>query len=397
MKQIIVIGDNSSTNLGDPILTQSAHYVIRNIAEGKGFEVSIFDIAGRKARNTKSPQYPPHQTNVSQKPSALKSSLNDIKHDVATLLKWHLRAKQQFQNRLEKCIHSDEPTFVIAGGALISSSTFYALRLNAIVNMAKRYNGRVVFNAVGIEKTIHNLGFAKYLVRHCLRQPEVTAFSTRDHVEEIPYLTHRKNFLKLLPDSGLFAAEAFGIERKYSDTVGLSVISYQAYQSVMSYDERARGLTPDDLLSFWENILKGFIKREQDFRILTNGGPKDYEMALRLCQRMQLNTAHYLLPMATTPKQLVEQLSQFKVVIAHRLHALIICTSLGIPVIPIIWSNKVHAFAKMIGNPYAQWPSAVNHINETVDAIEKETTDISRLKESIIDYINRSVIPKNDS
>ena len=59
MKQIIVIGDNSSTNLGDPILTQSAHYVIRNIAEGKGFEVSIFDIAGRKARNTKSPQYPP--------------------------------------------------------------------------------------------------------------------------------------------------------------------------------------------------------------------------------------------------------------------------------------------------------------------------------------------------
>ena len=48
MKQIIVIGDNSSSNLGDPILTQSAYYTVCRAVEGMDYVVSIFDIAGRK-------------------------------------------------------------------------------------------------------------------------------------------------------------------------------------------------------------------------------------------------------------------------------------------------------------------------------------------------------------
>lgn len=49
MKQIIVIGDNSSTNLGDPILTRSAYYIIKKVVAENDYEISIFDIAGRIA------------------------------------------------------------------------------------------------------------------------------------------------------------------------------------------------------------------------------------------------------------------------------------------------------------------------------------------------------------
>lgn len=128
--------------------------------------------------------------------------------------RWFLRDRKQFVGRLQSEINSDGLTFVIAGGALISSSLFYALRLNAIVNVAKRHNGKVIFNAVEIEKSVRKFGLAKYVVRHYLKQPEVVAFSTRDHVEDIPYISNRKDFLIQLPDPGLFAAEAFGVEHK---------------------------------------------------------------------------------------------------------------------------------------------------------------------------------------
>ena len=59
MKQIIVIGDNSSSNLGDPILTQSAYYTVCRAVEGMDYVVSIFDIAGRKKQKSMTPISPP--------------------------------------------------------------------------------------------------------------------------------------------------------------------------------------------------------------------------------------------------------------------------------------------------------------------------------------------------
>ena len=59
MRQIIVIGDNSSSNLGDPILTQSAYYTVCKAVEGMDYVVSIFDIAGRKKQKSMTPIFPP--------------------------------------------------------------------------------------------------------------------------------------------------------------------------------------------------------------------------------------------------------------------------------------------------------------------------------------------------
>ena len=64
MKQIIVIGDNSSSNLGDPILTQSAYYTVCRAVEGMDYVVSIFDIAGRKKQKSMTPIFSPLCSNI---------------------------------------------------------------------------------------------------------------------------------------------------------------------------------------------------------------------------------------------------------------------------------------------------------------------------------------------
>lgn len=391
MEHIIVVGDTSSTNLGDPILTHCCEYLVRQaLGEAKTI-IEVFDIAGRKPTNNVTPTKSIPIV-VQHAPSFLSDTLNTLKLDAKALIKWYIKDKDDFLRRLSR--HKLQgTTFIIAGGALISSSLFYALRLNAIVEIAKKNNGKVIFNAVGIEKTIRNFGLAKHVVRHYLKQREVVAFSTRDHVEDVPYISNRKEFCKQIPDSGLFAAEAYGIARKESDTIGLSVISFNAYRSVMQNDERAAKMTPDDLLMFWESILKQFIAEGTPFKILTNGAAADYNLALHLCNRMNLPVQQYLLPLAKTPQQLIEQLSTFKVVIAHRLHALIVSTSLGIPVIPVVWSDKVGVFANMIDNPNAVWPTIQKSkvVSSAVrnNLLSKER--VNHIKEQSIEYINSNI------
>ena len=392
MKKIIVIGDTSSTNLGDPILTHSCKYIVEKVAAGQDYSIVEFDIADRPQTKVVPPTEPT-PIPMGKKPSRIAHIKTGIVNDVKAIIKWLTKDKTAFRTKLLNVGVPNGCTFVIAGGALISDSLFYALRLNEIVKIAKACNGRVVFNAVGIEKTIYNMGLAKYVVRHYLKQKEVVAFSTRDHVEDVPYISNRKEFCKQIPDSGLFAAEAYGIARKESDTIGLSVISFNAYRSVMQNDERAAKMTPDDLLMFWESILKQFIAEGTPFKILTNGAAADYNLALHLCNRMNLPVQQYLLPLAKTPQQLIEQLSTFKVVIAHRLHALIVSTSLGIPVIPVVWSDKVSVFANMIDNPNAVWPTTQKSkvVSSAVrnNLLSKEC--VNHIKEQSIEYINSNI------
>ena len=111
-------------------------------------------------------------------------------------------------------------------------------------------------------------------------------------------------------------------------------------------------------------------------------------MALRLVEYLGIDR-ECLLPLAQTPEELVSQLSQFRYVIAHRLHACIISTSLQIPIIPIVWSDKIQVFANMIKNKYAVWPSKDAKVDVKNLSIDLER--IKTLKKESQKYIYTSI------
>lgn len=386
MKKIVVIGDLSSTNLGDPLLTHCCKYIVEKVLGDKDVPVELFDIAGRKPVT--------FQTGSEIPSSVIKKAtqIEDIKNNLKSLVKWFIKDKKAFISRLNQ-IDIDDTIFVIAGGALISSSLFYALRLHKIVCEAKKHGGKVIFNSVGIEKSIHNLGLAKHLVRASLKRKEVVAFSTRDHIEDIPYLTNRQEFYKQTPDPGLFASETYGVNRKDSQMIGLSVISCRAYQSIIQNDKRAKYITADYLISYWSSIIHHLQRMNLDFRIITNGGHADYAMAKKLVCELKLDEDKYLLPIPKTPSELVDQISMFRILIAHRLHACIISSSLNIPIIPLVWSDKVKVFAEMIGNQFATWPELreVKGFDEIVSKCLESQVDTDSLKKEAVNYMNKSI------
>ena len=386
MRRIVVVGDLSSTNLGDPLLTQCCKYIVDKVLAGKNVPVSLFDIAGRKSVASSK------ATVLSIPKSRRTTIMGSILSELKPLFKWLIKDRKDFRKRLDvKGV--DETTYVIAGGALLSSSLFYAFRLNEIVRVAGKNNGRVVFNSVGIEKSIHNFGLAKYVVRGFLKRKEVVAFSTRDHLEDIPYLTDRSEFYTRTADPGLFASETYNVKRMDAQIIGLSVISYQAYQSIIKSDKRAENVTSDYLITYWSSIIGHLRKKKLDFRILTNGGQADYEMARKLVAALGLDESKYLLPMPQTPLELVNQLSMFKMVIAHRLHACIISSSLNIPIIPLVWSDKVKVFAELIGNHFSTWPeqAEVAGFDKVISLCLDTHVDMSLLKEEAINYMSNSL------
>lgn len=393
MKKIIIIGDTSSTNLGDPILTYCCRHIVEKAVTELGinqYQIDVFDIANRK-KNTNI-TVPIENKVVKHRNHYLGLFLQMTKN----LILWFLFEQKKFISRLRALELNKSSIVIIAGGAFISDSLFYALRIREIVRLSEEIGCKIIFNAVGIEKSVENSLIVKHIVRKYLKSENIIAFSTRDHVEDVLKITKRDKFKLLIPDAGLFASEAY---RKCCDNVqpsaqciGISVISYNAYKSIEKNDKRVRNITPEKLLSFWATVIKEIQNRNVPFKILTNGGMGDYEMAIQLVKLLKLNPTEHLLPLARTPEELIKQIDSFSSVMAHRLHACIISASLGKTLVPIIWSDKVTSFAKMIGNKIAVWPD--NEYAENIAdylCFSTEVPDVSRLKEKSMKFIKSNI------
>ena len=95
MKQIIVIGDNSSTNLGDPILTRSTYYIVKKIVTEDDYEVPIFDIAGR-ITSSQTRNIFGGSSQFSEEISKSRIFLNNLLNDLKLIVIWFKSGKKRF-------------------------------------------------------------------------------------------------------------------------------------------------------------------------------------------------------------------------------------------------------------------------------------------------------------
>ncbi len=396
---IVVIGDYSSTNLGDPILTESTLHIVNQIKFECDFieTVKIFDIAGRQSKKI---SLTDKLKEVSVSPDFDENREKNIKKNyknanIRAFIKWCLKDKKNFKARLYSFLtNNDTNVFIIAGGALLSRSLFYALRLNHIVKTAEKRNGKVIFNAVGIEKC-PSTSASRIYARNFLSSKSIVAFSTRDQVNEITSLVNKEDFLVRIPDPGIFASETYNVKKQDSDIVGIGAISLEAYKSVALEDMRAEKITAADLFDFWYGITSRLDEAGQSWKMFTNGGAKDCNMAYTFLKMYNYSVDDHLVPPAETPEELVEQISQFKVVAAHRLHALIIANSLCIPFISFVWSDKVVKFSESVNNKNYFWPDASHceQISKILcdDSYHSDASAIMVSKKQAKDFLKNSL------
>ena len=235
---------------------------------------------------------------------------------------------------------------IVVNGMLKYSTQNLSYVYNELTLVADKYNVPVLFNAQSIQKKDIKDPRYKSLIKACNRSC-VKMITTRDGEEGLNRLNkdYIRNFAiktDFVGDPALWIPEVFKIHKNPSDIIGIGLIRRNIYQSY------GTNFSSEQLFSIYEQLIHELDKRNQKWVLFCNGMPDDYEFGKEIISRLHL-TNNKLLPAPRNSCQYVEMLCNFKAVFGARLHACISSFALDIPIVGLLWDDKLKYFAKSMG------------------------------------------------
>lgn len=234
--------------------------------------------------------------------------------------------------------------FVFPGGGM-NSVKFCEIVLERLLNIETNPKKKVYFNAIGIKTNLDekNAACLKQIYgKECVKQ-----VTTRGDLEEIKkYVPASLPAPVLVFDPAMWVNEAYQISRSTdSDIIGVGVIRPDIWKS------NGNDFSEENVILMYENIINELGRRGYRWQLFTNGMAKDHAAGVRLLKKLGLNKNEYIGENIGSPRELVQKISGFRAVIASRLHANIISSSLGIPSIGLVWNVKMNLFSEILGCP----------------------------------------------
>lgn len=295
-KRILVFSRLEINNFGDPIIADCCRYLIDKVAKENNIRI--------------------------------KTTIADI---------------YEINDEVMKSKLKNQDAVVFPGGGL-NSIKFNRIVQKVLDMIAQQPYTSVFFNAIGIlrvkprKKNI-------ILLKDILNRPQVKQISTRgDLVTLKKYIKKKEYPTKLVLDPAVWVNEAYGIERdKESKIVGVGVIRPEIFE------RNGSEMSVDDILKMYVGIISELEKRGYRWKLFTNGMKDDYKFGLKVLEELSLDKETYMGDNVKNCRQLVEKIAGFQAVIAARLHANIISTSLDVPSVGLVWNDKMNLFAGIIG------------------------------------------------
>lgn len=390
MKKITLCGEYYNSNFGDGIIVDSSKYILEQINED--YIVDIMDFSCRKNYATGCNKLNYKNTDGYRRLIKLAFKIKGVT-SILNLIKWFLKSRKVYYKYYNEKLKNTDILIFSGGHILVNNSLSYPLRLFLINKIALKNKIKIIFNSCGSEKTKSFIG--RLILNKVLNSESVKVISVRDNIENIEFLSGEK--IKILKDvyesndPAVLISKAYNIEKKESNTIGLGVISHLAYVNSYSRNRNNYLIGEEELLNKWIGIIKELDKRGYNYRIFSNGGYHDNAMAYRL-QKMLNNTIDVFIP--KTPYELVHEISKYKGIIAHRLHANIIAYSLKVPSVGLVWDTKLIEFGKKTGRSKFYINLKQENVNSIVNLLEEAIQNgvdekiYSRIIEEIVDDFN---------
>ena len=236
---------------------------------------------------------------------------------------------------------------VVVGGGLIKYTTqYFGLGLQGLLQAAHKELIPVVINAVGVEG--YDAANSRCLeLKRTLHLPALKKITTRDDLKTLrdKYLGANSNILcKLVSDAAVWAAETYGVEKnKSTDTIGIGVCREDMLMA------HGYGISASEFFTFYEQLVRRLLLGGQKVELFTNGLPEDNITALKLQNKLEETGIVISFKQPNSPKDLVTIVSNYRGIVAARLHACIIAYSLNIPAVGIVWNDKLTFFGRNIG------------------------------------------------
>ena len=365
MKKVAVIGLYAIKNAGDNILCEATQYLIKQ----KNPEVQIVEVdVNPRIKSYKGLELIPFWISK----VLIRVSGSIFKYENSSRFRyyyeyfmWWLKINHKFKTQLK-----DVDAIVFAGGGFLKFRTqglnYY---VEQIMKIARKNNIPVMMNGVGIE------GYSETDIRcqrlkKAINQDCFKVITTRDDIDTLKnnYIVNPNIKIAHVGDPALWVPECYNMKRNEnpSNVVGINVIRgrvYQAYGNTLSEFE---------LLNFYKKLVQGVEERGWDWVLFSNGMAADQKFGAMLLRALGCSDRRKILPTANNYGEFLEQVRSFKLVFGARLHACITSYALDVPVVGLIWSEKLRIFADVIGKKDSFFEENELNIDNILDAMERE-------------------------
>ena len=365
MKKVAVVGLYAIKNAGDNILCEATQYLIKQ----KDPEVQIVEV-------DVNPRLKPY-SGIERIPFWISKILIKIsgyifQYENSSSFRYHyeyfmwwLKIHHKFEKQLKGV-----DAIVFAGGGFLKFRTqglnYY---VEQIMKIATKNHIPVMMNGVGIE------GYSESDIRcqrlkKAINQDCFKVITTRDDIRTLQecYITNPNIKTAHVGDPALWVPECYNIDKgnTVNNVVGVNVIRGKVYQAY------GNTLSEFQLLNFYKQLIRGIEDRGWEWMLFSNGMEADQKFGYRLLNSLGYRDRSKILAPAKNSVDFLGQIRSFQVVFGARLHACITSYALDVPVIGLIWSEKLRIFAEVIDKKGSFFEEDELEIDDILDAIERE-------------------------
>lgn len=365
MKQVVLISELNSSNLGDVVISCLSKQVFQN----KASQILQFDISTSRLL-------------------LVSRIINKLL--LGKLFKSLYRKYLIFVTEFElNKILTNETIIVFSGGQMFLD--YFAPSIIGVLRGAIKRNIPVHFFACGIGKmTTQNINELTALLTKC-----DVKITLRDGLSHF-----RGNILtnvEFCPDIAIKSSCYYGTKNTISNNVGFGCIDIFYYNQ----NSPQKIITESEYVNSCIHAVSEILKLGYTVTLFTNGSQTDFNVCNKIYKRLCDNKNVRIAPRPKTDVELVEIIKNFSFVVASRLHALIISYSYKIPFLGFAWDDKLYSFERVIGFSSGKiikkiyemnvvcWENVFKEINEEefFAKFEELNSIINKNKETILKKI----------
>lgn len=343
-KKVGVLGLTSNENIGDYLLVESAKFLLTKHSVDTtivDIDVDPRDVGVYSGR---------HKINLK-----LFEILNRHEKAIFSIIRYK-RFQYYYQyaywwiklNWYYKRVLKDLDGIVISGGGFLKFRTQGLNYLDElIVKIAKSNNVPVMLNAVGIEG-YDSKDIRCQKLKKTINSGIVKIITTRDDIDTLrrDYVVEDRIITDQVGDPVFWLKDMLAIDSKRhtpkGEVIGINLINPNNFSR---YGGKVNKFVVENL---YKNLIQELNMRDKEFYLFTNGMEVDQDFGMRLINSLNLSKER-LIPRPTDSAEFVRIISKFNIVFSGRMHAGIVSYALDIPVVGLIWGEKIDFFTKIVG------------------------------------------------
>lgn len=325
MKKVLLINEGGLGNLGDEAIRLSLEKLLKDA----NCDVSWTPFSGLKKTNIATATRP--------KPAAAGLLKKLVRKVLPTELRWLLRTWTGFLKHLRA---NEYDLVLIGGGQLIQSNGSFGLGMFIWVYLFKKFHKKKVI-LIGVGADGKYTGFDKYLYSKALRSADAIYVRDRDSLSILKNTFGVSS--KLIPDIAFYISEIYKYPPRKEKRVLFCPVHYKVYKKKRNNSEA--GLDENGYLQFWEDQIVKYLNDNHQVKLFCTSKKSDLPAAEKLKQSLYCKHGiNVEILDICTLEELTREIASSEIVVAARMHALIISYCYGCQVIPFKTSEKIKSF-----------------------------------------------------